>query len=54
MPAVIAVIVLIVSFALAWRALSELEAPKNLHKTASRVKKWSTILFLKGREVFYK
>lgn len=54
---VIALLVLIASFILAWRALPELEIPESAyHSVSSKVgsiKRWGTIIFLKGREIFY-
>lgn len=54
---VIALLVLLVSIVLAWRALPELEVPesayRNLSKQFNPIKRWGTIIFLKGREIFY-
>lgn len=57
MVILILIVVLFVSFVLAWRALGDLEAPKDIYKSFRRpfgkVKKWGTLIFTKGRQIYY-
>lgn len=51
----IIIVLLGVSFVLAWRSLGELEAPQGVYSLIKKkVSKWTTILFLKERQIVYK
>ena len=54
---IVTILLLIVSFILAWRSLHELEAPpgivRQISRSISKVKKWGTIIFLQNKRIEY-
>jgi predicted ABC-type sugar transport system permease subunit len=57
MVVIVLLVIVVVSVILAWRTLGELEVPVDAYariKSKKSLKSWGKILFVKGREIFYK